>query len=76
MTEFFEEKRKTTGSCATARKPGLREMELSGIIRGLTFLPALLEFVVSWDLSTMQLTSAAKYPATNRTTVGHGKVSQ
>ena len=75
MTEFFEEKRKTTGSCATARKPSLREMEWLSAIWGWLISPALLEFVVSWDLSTMQLTSAAKYPATNSTTVDHEKVS-
>lgn len=38
MTEFFEEKRKTTGSCATARKPRVREIEWLGVIQGLAVL--------------------------------------
>jgi hypothetical protein len=38
--------------------------------------PALLEFVASSDLSTMQLTSVAKYPIINNTAMYHGKTAK
>jgi len=40
------------------------------------FSPALLPFVASSELSTMQLTSAAKYPVINSTTTDYWKIAK